>query len=252
GTPYFETLTDEFVIAGDGILLRYNGDETTVRIPAGVKYIAGFGEAAAEVVLPDGVTGIADYAFRYSGLTGITLPESLRSIGKNAFYECEALQSVTLNEGIEEIGDSAFFCCTRLAEIQLPESLTKIGENAFNSCSSLQALHLPENVRAPGTAFATMCASLKTVSLPGVTVLPKDAFAYCTELETVSFGECLASIGKYAFLDCAALRSIQIPIGTQEIRVGAYAFCDCKALEEIVLPDTVSLSSRASSGDARV
>lgn len=107
----------------------------------------------------------------------------------------------------------------------------------------MQALHLPENVRAPGTAFATMCASLKTVSLPGVTVLPKDAFAYCTELETVSFGECLASIGKYAFLDCAALRSIQIPSGTQEIRVGAYAFCDCKALEEIVLPDTVSLSS---------
>lgn len=82
GTPYFETLTDEFVIAGDGVLLRYNGDETTVRIPTGVKYIAGFGEAAAEVVLPDGVTGIADYAFRYSGLTGITLPESVRSIGR--------------------------------------------------------------------------------------------------------------------------------------------------------------------------
>lgn len=55
------------------------------------------------------MTGIADYAFRYSGLTGITLPESVRSIGENAFYECEALQSVTLNEGIEKIGDSAFF-----------------------------------------------------------------------------------------------------------------------------------------------
>lgn len=70
--------------------------------------------------------------------------------------------------------------------------------------------------------------------------------------KTVAFGECLASIGNYAFLDCAALRSIQIPSGTQEIRVGAYAFCDCKALEEIVLPDTVSSFFGRLPGDARV
>lgn len=89
----------------------------------------------------NGQTTIGNYAF-YScdRLDDLKMPETLQSIGYEAFYNNLALKSLELNEGLTSIGDYAFIYCKDLAEVVLPSSLITIGSNAFYDCNSLQQM----------------------------------------------------------------------------------------------------------------
>ena len=96
----------------------------------------------AEVVIPEGVTEIADEAFWWcEGIKSVTIPEGVISIGKNAFYNCSNLVSVEIPNGVASIGDRAFSSCAKLASITIPESVTSMGNQVFSNCRKLKSIN---------------------------------------------------------------------------------------------------------------
>ncbi len=139
------------LIYKDGWLLDYKGNE-----PSG------------DIVIADGTKGIAGYAF-YScdGLTSITIPNSVTTIGLGAFSRCTGLTSVTMPNSVTTIGKSAFYGCTGLTSITIPNSVTTIGESAFSSCSGLTSISIPNSVTTIGYMAFWICTGLESIYLMG-------------------------------------------------------------------------------------
>ena len=99
------------------------------------------------LVIPNSVTSIGDEAFRQCyGLTSITIPNSVMSIGWSAFYGCSGLTSVTIGSGVTYIGNNAFYNCSGLTSVTIGSGVTFIGYNAFYNCSGLTSVTIGSGV----------------------------------------------------------------------------------------------------------
>ena len=113
----------------------------------------------------------------------ITIPLSLgdcpvTSIGEYAFYGCSGLTSVTIPDSVTSIGDLAFYCCSGLLSLKLPDFLTSIGVGAFSGCSGLTILTMPESVTNIGSQAFCNCSGLSSMTIPdSVTSIGDNAFA---------------------------------------------------------------------------
>ena len=146
-----------------------------------------------------------------TGLTSMTIPESVEIIGNSAFYHCTGLTTITIPNSVESIENSAFSGCSGLTTITLPESLTSIGWRAFEGCSGLTTITLPESVTSIGDWAFSYCRSLTTITLPeSLTSIGESAFHGCTGLTTITLPESLTSIGDYAFANCNQLESVTV------------------------------------------
>ena len=91
------------------------------------------GSASFEIAITSGVEIEAFAFFGCAGLTSVTIPNSVTSIGNCAFDSCTGLTSVTIPDSVTSIGDSAFYGCTGLTSVTIPDSVTSIGVSAINS-----------------------------------------------------------------------------------------------------------------------
>lgn len=137
----------DFVIE-DNVLVKYNGNDT-------------------EVVIPDGVTSIGDYAFYdCSNLSSIVIPDSVTSIEPYTFEECSSLSSVVIPDNVTSIGGCAFNKCSGLNSIVLPDNITSIDYCAFEKCSNLSSIRIPDSVTSIGNSTFNKCSSLTSITIP--------------------------------------------------------------------------------------
>ena len=161
-------LSDAKIVAGGDAYIRYNGNRYTSN------------------------DELADYVFyECSGLTSLTLPSSVTSIGGGTFYGCSGLTSMTIPSGVTSIGDYAFSGCSGLTSLPIPSSVTSIGYSAFRGCSGLTSLTIPSSV----------------------TEIGGDAFEGCSGLTSLTIPSGVTSIGYRAFKGCSGLTSMIIPSG---------------------------------------
>ena len=111
-----------------------------------------------------GLTSVGYEAFEgCSGLTSITIPNSVTSIGSGAFWACSSLTSITMGNGVTSIGVSAFSVCTSLTSIDIPNSVTNIGSTVFFGCSGLTSITIPNSVTSIGSNAFYGCTGLNDV-----------------------------------------------------------------------------------------
>ena len=148
---------------------------------------------AADVTIPScykgkPVTMIDHAAFFNSVVTSVTIPDSVTSIGDNAFGFCSQLTNISIPNSVTDIGFSAFAHCTSLKSITLPSSLSSISEALFSGCSQLTTIQIPDSVPSIQSCAFYHCRNLETIRIPvSVTLIETDAFAGCPSLMTVTY-----------------------------------------------------------------
>lgn len=166
-TPWYNSLTDEFVIVGDSLLLKYNGTDTTVVLPDTIKHTSAVfmgSETIKDVTIPDSVYTIGcamfssssisrvqignnvvlidDSAFAYCyNLNYVNMPESLKTIEAYAFSSCTSLNYIKVGKNVEKIAEYAFFRSSRFSHIYLPKSIKILGDHAFTDCNYLSYVY---------------------------------------------------------------------------------------------------------------
>ncbi|MBP5230490.1 MAG: leucine-rich repeat protein, partial [Clostridia bacterium] len=155
---------------------------------------------AGDLQIPDGTNLIAGGAFTGCGLTSVSMPDGLLSVGPEAFMGCARLTSVSFNPDLGYLGWSAFKDCESLLSADLPASLDSVFSETFAGCSSLASV-----------SFG-----------PRVEFIGQNAFAGCESLASAELPDTLTDIGSGAFSGCGSLKEIFIPKNVRSIGSGAF------------------------------
>lgn len=159
--------------------------------------------------VPDSVVYIDSDAFYQGSLTEITVSDSVKYIGYDAFGLCRNLAKVTLSNRMTNISGSLFAGCSNLIKIEIPDCVTSIGAGAFQGCSSLEEITIPEGVKSIYADAFKDCSSLKEIALPdSVKSIGTCAFQGCSSLERITIPEGVKSIETMTFEDCSSLMDI--------------------------------------------
>lgn len=260
------------------------------------KWIVGVADRYSESINDDMLTlynerkdiiGIADYAFNSCiYLNAGTVPQSVKYVGKGAFYNCPTLVVVVMQDNVESIGDAAFYGCENLQAVLMGRNVERIGEYAFAYCKSLvkENIIIYDKIKSIGTyAFYktgiwenALKANSETAGVvyvgnwvvgcdpdkmgsvevaDGTVGLADYAFTYCSGLSSVSLPSSVKYIGEGAFYGCTGMyqgESTRSPMFNVNIPQGVteikpYTFYG-NALREIGIPDSVTSIGYAAFG----
>lgn len=172
--------------------------------------VAGARFVSCQVCTCTPVAGIGDFGLAGNGLTAVTLPDGLQSLGRGAFDSCASLTNTTLPTAITAVPGKCFADCTKLLNVKYAGTVTAIGDLAFESCKALTAAPIPETVTEIGASAFTGCTALTDVTIPaGVSTIPDGCFRGCTALADIDLPGTVTHVGHNAFTDCAALKDVR-------------------------------------------
>ena len=190
------------------------------------------------------VTALGPGAFSRSYLTSVTIPESVTTIGEDAFVSCERLTSADFASiealcGIDFANNGSnplsmahhlYIAGKEVTEVVIPNTVSKIGNYTFSGCSSLTSVTIPESV----------------------TTIGEDAFFGCSSLTSVAIPESVITIGEWAFISCDGLTSAEFAsiealcgidfanTGSNPLFMAHHLYIAGKEVTEVVIPNTVS------------
>ena len=209
------------------------------------------------------------YAFsNRSGLTSITLPNSITNIGSQAFYGCSGLTSITIPNSLTTIEGGTFLGCSGLSSITIPSSVTTIGKSAFHSCSGLSSITIPNSVTTIGDYSFAYCNHITDIYCFAETVetVGPNAF-YETPISNITLHVPSASVDTYnetepwsGFGEIVALSSMDVPnhkIGldgttTVEIGLDNYETNFVAFQMDLTLPEGVSIDKTGCELSSRI
>ncbi len=177
----------------------YSDDGTSITIEG---YIGPGGQVSIPATI-DGkpVTTIGSEAFKYSYMTGVTIPSSVTNIRSGAFSYSANLTSITIPSSVTSIGSRAFFYCTGLTSVTVPSGVTRIESEAFGGCWDLASVTIPNSVTSIGEYAFWGCESLTSVTIPSsVTYIERSAFDDCPRLTKATFLGNAPTIGSNVFV----------------------------------------------------
>lgn len=240
---------------------------------------AGVGDLTeTDVVIPAVINGLPVTAigdmehFAFKGnkeVTSVVIPDTVTSIGPEAFEDCENLKTVVLPDNIVSIGAGAFEGCDKfeynksgqgdkgnyigsknndylvlmnvekdVVNYSINDGTKMIYYQAFDGCEKLQSIVIPDTVTELGVETFMNCTSLESVTFPENGSLILDGtFIGCTALKNIEITESVVEIGSSAFMNCENLASVTISSSVTVI--GGSAFYNCTSLKEITIPETV-------------
>ena len=131
---------------------------------------------------------IGNRAFRYcSGLTSITIPDSMTSIGRSAFSSCSGLTSITIPDSVTCIEEYAFDGCSGLTSVTIGNGVTSIGIDAFDNCSRLTSVTIGNSVTSVLYAISR-CSELTSITFEGnIPTNLSGIFSYKSKLRNLKF-----------------------------------------------------------------
>jgi uncharacterized repeat protein (TIGR02543 family) len=233
-------------------------------------------DCAGSIVVPSYITEIEAHAFfRNRSLTAITIPASVKKIGRGAFegtgltsvvfeegtqlkeiapylfYETFALTSIDIPYGVTSIGNSAFGY-SAIVSISIPSSVTAIASTAFVFTNSLIDINVDsQNTKYSsivGVLFSDQAMTLvrypsgrsdTTWTIPSsVTRIGDFAFYSTNSLTSIAIPSSVTSIGRHSFAFSTALSTVTIP--TSVTTIEGYAFANVSALTNITIPSSVT------------
>lgn len=216
-----------------------------------------------------GLTSISEKAFSWSSLKTVTIPHNVVDIGQQSFGGCMGLTSITIPKSVKTIGNIAFYCnwltsivvedgntvydsrdnCNAIihtatnelvqgcANTIIPNSVTSIGTAAFWGCEKLESISIPSSVTTIGTGAFADCYSLTHISIPSsVTTIGVQAFQ-STGFSSIDIPSSVTSIGKSAFTNCH-LTSVTIPSSITSIEQGTFYYCE--SLASVTIPNSIT------------
>lgn len=255
-----------------GYIFRENKNVWSVALPNLLTSIDEYGFAECSnltsINLPDNLEEIKNYCFMNCSelrAANINVESKCTSIGKQAFYGCQALKDFTFPYGLRQIGESAFYDCQNLTKVLLPMEIDCINTQSFYNCQGVKEIRLsPKIVSIANGAFRynyyvqriytqNTTDSEYTATLPqALTSIGDNAFEGCfshiSEGATMLLPQKLQSIGTYAFYHCVNLKHVDVEDGAMFDIKGRYTFAYCEMLDdESVLNITSHIKSITSS-----
>lgn len=195
------------------------------------------------VTIGDSVIKIPTYFLlnnQGNNVTEIVIPDNVIEIGDYAFYGCAGLSNISFSNNLRIIGDAAFSLCTGLFSIVLPDSVRTIGNNAFSGCSNMYNLYIGPNVDTIGDRAFSNCTFLHNVTYNPRNVSYQPSYYLFNGSDSISnliIGNEVERIPQNFMNAKPNLRNVVFPEGLTTI--GNNAFYNC-GLENMVIPSTVT------------